>query len=142
MLWKSGQGSKSIIQRFELIKFATRYLQKELNSLLLPEDLYWDFYFILFSYHRFSLLFKKKPTVQKWEEKSKKKIMKIPLYVEVTCIQILEKVSPCIYVVSRYLVLFRRSISRFGPPQMVVDKNLLIHGLDVLKAFWIGPNVL
>ena len=68
--------------------------------------------------------------------------MKTPLYVEVTCIQILEKVSPCIYVVSRYLVLFRRSISRFGPPQMVADKNLLIHGLDVLKAFWIGPNVL
>ena len=73
MLWKSGQGSKSIIQRFELIKFATRYPQKELNSLLLPADLYQDFYFILFSYHRFSLLKKKKPTVQKWEEKSKKK---------------------------------------------------------------------
>ena len=48
-LWKSGQGSKSIIQRFELITFATTYPQKELNSLLLPADLHWDFYFVLFS---------------------------------------------------------------------------------------------
>ena len=63
--------------------------------------------------------FFKKQTVQKQEGKSK--ISWKAHHLEVTCIQTLGKISLCIYVVRRHLVLSKMTMSRFSPQQIVLD---------------------